>query len=94
VGTKIISFGIIKHFKEKLNMSAQVLIKRGLKVNLPATATEGEPLFTTDTKEFFVGTGSGVKKISDVEYSTSAPTDLTLLWVDTTNNVIKRNWRW
>jgi hypothetical protein len=69
----------------------QVLLKRGLKANLPATATVGEPLVTTDTNELYIGTGTGVAKVTDVNFATSAPSDTTRLWVDTTNNVMKRH---
>jgi len=35
----------------------EIQIKRGISANLP-NLLEGEPAFTTDTKEFFIGTGS------------------------------------
>lgn len=38
-------------------MASTIQIKRGLKEKLP-TLAEGEPAFTTDTKEFFIGDGS------------------------------------
>lgn len=38
-------------------MSNKIQIKRGLKANLPILDS-GEPGFTTDTKEFFIGDGS------------------------------------
>lgn len=39
-------------------MKADILIKRGLKADLP-TLKESEPAFATDTKEFFIGTKDG-----------------------------------
>ena len=44
-------------------MSNKIQIKRGLKANLPVLDA-GEPAFTTDTKEFFVGDGT-----SNVEFA-------------------------
>lgn len=69
---------------------SQVLIKRGLLANLPASAPLGEPLFTTDTKQFFIGTGTGVALIADTIISATAPADTSKMWVDTANNVMKR----
>jgi hypothetical protein len=40
-------------------MSASIRIKRGLFANLPADATLGELLGTTDTKQIFMGNGTG-----------------------------------
>lgn len=37
-----------------------IQIKRGLSANLPTSAAAGELLFTTDTKCFYVGNGTGV----------------------------------
>lgn len=45
-------------------MSLPIKLKRGLKANLPSAASAGEPLFTTDTHELFVGTGEGVVPIA------------------------------
>lgn len=36
-----------------------IQIKRGLSTNLPTSANNGELLFTTDTKKFYVGNGTG-----------------------------------
>ena len=36
-----------------------IQIKRGLAANLPTSAGNGELLFTTDTKKFYVGNGTG-----------------------------------
>jgi hypothetical protein len=48
-------------------MSQLIKFKRGLKADLPASANAGEPLFTTDTNELFVGTGSGIVPIVGVD---------------------------
>lgn len=39
-------------------MANKIQLKRGLKSKLP-TLSQGEPAYTTDTREFFLGTGSG-----------------------------------
>ncbi|GEC89780.1 carbohydrate-binding protein [Brevibacillus brevis] len=44
-------------------MTLPIKFKRGLKTNLPSAAAAGEPLFTTDTKELFIGTGDGISAI-------------------------------
>ena len=71
-------------------MATQILIKKGLKANLPSIATVGEPLVTTDTNELYIGTGVGIKKVTDLFYGADAPSDVTKLWIDTTNNLMKR----
>jgi hypothetical protein len=40
-----------------------IKVKRGLKVNLPSLEV-GEPAFTTDTKEFYIGSSSGNIKVN------------------------------
>ncbi|GEC89779.1 hypothetical protein [Brevibacillus brevis] len=45
-------------------MSLPIKLKRGLKANLPSAASAGEPLFTIDTHELFVGTGESVVPIA------------------------------
>ena len=40
-------------------MANRIQLRRGIKSKLPTTLTEGEPAYTTDTHELFVGTGSG-----------------------------------
>ncbi|WJQ82277.1 hypothetical protein [Brevibacillus brevis] len=45
-------------------MPLPIKLKRGLKANLPFAASAGEPLFTTDTHELFVGTGESVVPIT------------------------------
>jgi hypothetical protein len=64
-------------------------LRRGLKGSLPAVAKAGEPLITTDTQELYVGTGSGVKKISDIVVATSEPavSDRSKLWVNPLTNL-------
>lgn len=44
-------------------MTIPIKFRRGLKTNLPSTASAGEPLFTTDTHELFIGTGDGLASI-------------------------------
>jgi hypothetical protein len=65
--------------------------KSGLKANLPTTALVGEPLVTTDTQEMYIGTETGLKKISDIIVSTTEPAviDRFKLWLDPTTSVIK-----
>lgn len=48
-------------------------LRCGIKSNLPALAAPGEPLVTTDTQELYIGTGIGVKKISDILISETEP---------------------
>jgi hypothetical protein len=43
---------------------ATIKIKRGTKANLPSSANQGEPIYTTDSKELFVGSGSGIDQIT------------------------------
>jgi len=42
-----------------------IRFKRGMKDNLPVSADAGEPLFTEDTHEMFIGTGDGIVPVSD-----------------------------
>lgn len=49
--------------------------KRGLKANLPSSAYEGEPLYTTDTNELFMGNGTG-NPISQIGETASIRSDL------------------
>ncbi len=61
-----------------MNMSNKIQFKRGLKANLPSSADVGMPLWCTDTKELYIGTGNGVIKVggledgSEVDYSVFA----------------------
>ena len=48
-------------------MSQLIQFKRGLKADLPTSASAGEPLFTTDTYELFVGTGTSIVPVVGVD---------------------------
>ena len=48
-------------------MSQLIKFKKGLKADLPASASLGEPLFTTDTHELWIGTGSGITPVVGVD---------------------------
>lgn len=70
---------------------AALQLRRGLKANLPAIAAVGEPLIATDTRELYIGTGTGTYKIGDVVFSATAPTfEPGKIWVDTANNDLYR----
>ena len=59
-------------------MSNKIQIKRGLKAKLPLL-NAGEPAFTTDTKEFFIGDGSSnieFAKQSDLKITNEQVSDL------------------
>lgn len=45
-------------------MSGNLQFRRGLKANLPTSAPVGMPLWCTDTKELYIGTGSSISKVS------------------------------
>jgi hypothetical protein len=68
-----------------------ILLKRGLKANLPSSAAIGEPLVTLDTAELFIGTGTGLRKISDVVVSETEPSieDQTKLWYNPADKTTK-----
>ena len=55
-------------------MSQKILTKRGLKANIPILDV-GEPAFTTDTNEFFIGGASGNINITkrELEVVSSLP---------------------
>ncbi|WP_312113525.1 C1q-like domain-containing protein [Brevibacillus reuszeri] len=68
-------------------MTLPIKFKRGLKENLPSDALAGEPLFTTDTHELFMGTGDSVvpiaatdpelaKRVDELEQSRSTVTEM------------------
>lgn len=61
---------------------AVIQLKRGVKANLPASARLGEALVTLDTAELFIGTGTGLRKVSDVIVSDTEPgaEDRVKLW--------------
>jgi hypothetical protein len=65
-----------------------IQLKRGNKANLPTTALLGEPIVTLDTGELFIGTGTGVRKISDVIISESIPSveDRGKIWYNPLTN--------
>lgn len=71
-------------------------IKRGPSANLPAKAALGEPLIATDTRELWVGQGTGgsdgpLYKIGDIIYATSAPAfSAGKVWINPTTNKIYR----
>lgn len=52
-------------------MANKIQFKRGLKTNLPTSADEGMPLWCTDTKELYIGTGNGVEKVGSNSVSSS-----------------------
>ncbi len=52
-------------------MANKIQFKRGLKQNLPNSADVGMPLWCTDTKELYIGTGTGVSKVGGSESSSS-----------------------
>ncbi|WP_238915111.1 hypothetical protein [Clostridium sp. YIM B02555] len=71
-------------------MANKIQIKRGLKANLPLLDV-GEPAFTTDTKEFFIGDGISnidFAKQSDLEITNSQVQDLSFKLAGGTANVI------
>lgn len=49
-------------------MSQTIQVRRGNAANVPSTALPGEPLFTLDTHQLFVGTGTGLKEIASKDY--------------------------
>ena len=65
-------------------------LRRGLKSNLPESVALGEPLITIDTQELYIGTTSGVKKVSDLVISDTEPsvTNRDLLWLVPSSNEI------
>lgn len=66
-------------------------LRCGLKGNLPTVAAAGEPLVTTDTQEMYIGTGTGIKKVSDMIVSVTEPAvgDRLKLWIDPNTSIIK-----
>jgi hypothetical protein len=53
-----------------VKLEGSVLIRRGVKTDLPAFAREGEPLFTVDTGELYIGKGDDtpLQKIGTSDY--------------------------
>ena len=56
-------------------MANKLQFKRGLKSKLPSSADEGMPLWCTDTKELYIGTGTGVAKVGGSENDSSSNVD-------------------
>jgi hypothetical protein len=70
---------------------AALQLRRGIKANLPAIAVVGEPLIATDTRELYIGTGTGTYKVGDVVFGAVAPTvEPEKIWINTTSNEIYR----
>lgn len=75
---------------------AALQLRRGAKSLLPAKAAVGEPLVATDTRELYIGMGTGagdpgVIKLGDVVFGSTAPAvEKEKLWIDTTANTIYR----
>lgn len=57
------------HKKRKEKKMGTIQIKRGLSTNLPQSALAGEVLYTTDTKRFYVGNGTGVALTEFANYA-------------------------
>ena len=53
-------------------MANKIQFKRGLKTNLPNSADVGMPLWCTDTKELYIGTGNGVSKVGGTDNSSGS----------------------
>jgi len=51
-------------------MGTNIRIRRGKKANLPKSAPSGMPLWCEDTKELYIGTGSGVQIIHTYDADT------------------------
>jgi hypothetical protein len=53
-------------------MANKIQFKRGLKTNLPSSADAGMPLWCTDTKELYIGTGNGISKVGGSDDSSGS----------------------
>ena len=51
-------------------MPTNIRIRRGKKANLPSSAPSGMPLWCEDTKELYIGTGSGIQIIHTYDADT------------------------
>jgi len=60
-----------------------IRFRRGNKTNLPASAPSGTPLWCEDSKEFYMGTGTGVQKVGS-DGGSSVPIGTVLPWTSTT----------
>ena len=58
-------------------MANKIQFKRGLKQNLPSSADVGMPLWCTDTKELYIGTGNGVSKVGGSDDSSGSSSGVT-----------------
>ena len=58
-------------------MANKIQFKRGLKSNLPSSADAGMPLWCTDTKELYIGTGNGVSKVGGSDDSSGSSSGAT-----------------
>lgn len=56
-----------------------IRFRRGNKTNLPASAPSGTPLWCEDSKEFYMGTGTGVQKVGS-DGGSSVPIGTVLPW--------------
>lgn len=65
----------------------QIQILRGPLADIPALE-DGEMAWATDTEEMYIGTTGGNKQIQKPPYvaQATAPTDTSILWIDTANN--------
>ena len=48
-------------------MEVNIQFKRGTKINLPASAPNGMPLWCEDTKELYIGTGNSIAKVNGTD---------------------------
>lgn len=71
------------------NLQNQLRLNRGTQSGLNSIALDdGEPFFVTDTGKLYMGHNGSKVLINGSPYvaGTTAPTDTTLLWIDTTNS--------
>lgn len=47
---------------------AAIQVRRGNVANCPSVALPGEPLFSTDSHQLFIGTGDGLKEFASKDY--------------------------
>ena len=63
-------------------MANKIQFKRGLKTNLPSSADVGMPLWCTDTKELYIGTGNGVALVGGTSGSAEPSNTYTKAEID------------
>lgn len=63
-------------------MANKIQFKRGLKTNLPSSADVGMPLWCTDTKELYIGTGNGVALVGGTSGSSEPSNTYTKAEID------------